>query len=191
MSPAVRRSLAVVLLLPVAAAALGGVPPSPPLTGSGGARHQSNPSWLWQTPVYTAPPPVRSKPPRRPAPHRTRRRPYEPPVAHAAAPAAAAAPRPETEPSPTPEPGPRRTGIHKIRHVVIVMQENRSFDEYFGTYPGADGIPAGTCVPDPAGGPCVAPYHDSSLVDYGGAPPAAAPPAASRGGGAERLVRPR
>jgi len=32
-------------------------------------------------------------------------------------------------------------GIHKIKHVVIVMQENRSFDSYFGTYPGADGIP--------------------------------------------------
>ena len=24
-------------------------------------------------------------------------------------------------------------GIHKIRHVVIIMQENRSFDSYFGT----------------------------------------------------------
>ena len=32
------------------------------------------------------------------------------------------------------------TGIHKIRHVVIIMQENRSFDNYFGTYPHADGI---------------------------------------------------
>jgi len=29
----------------------------------------------------------------------------------------------------------------RIKHVVIVMQENRSFDSYFGTYPGADGIP--------------------------------------------------
>ena len=41
------------------------------------------------------------------------------------------------------------TGIHKIKHVVIIMQENRSFDSYFGTYPGADGIPPGVCVPDP------------------------------------------
>ena len=32
-------------------------------------------------------------------------------------------------------------GIHKIKHVVVVMQENRSFDSYFGTFPGADGIP--------------------------------------------------
>ena len=33
------------------------------------------------------------------------------------------------------------TGIHKIQHVIIIMQENRSFDSYFGTYPGVDGIP--------------------------------------------------
>ena len=33
------------------------------------------------------------------------------------------------------------SGIHKIRHVIIVMQENRSFDSYFGTFPGADGLP--------------------------------------------------
>ena len=32
-------------------------------------------------------------------------------------------------------------GIHKIKHVVVIMQENRSFDSYFGTFPGADGIP--------------------------------------------------
>src|SRR2546425_9500212 len=31
--------------------------------------------------------------------------------------------------------------IHKIRHIVVIMQENRSFDSYFGTFPGADGIP--------------------------------------------------
>jgi hypothetical protein len=29
----------------------------------------------------------------------------------------------------------------KIQHVVVIMQENRSFDHYFGTYPGAEGIP--------------------------------------------------
>ena len=32
-------------------------------------------------------------------------------------------------------------GIHKIQHVIVIMQENRSFDSYFGTFPGADGIP--------------------------------------------------
>ena len=60
------------------------------------------------------------------------------------------------------------TGIHKIRHVVIIMQENRSFDSYFGTYPGADGIATGVCEPDPVNGGCVVPYHDSSDLDYGG-----------------------
>jgi phospholipase C len=60
------------------------------------------------------------------------------------------------------------TGIHKIRHIVVIMQENRSFDSYFGTYPGADGIPARVCVPDPVNGGCVAPFHDSSDLNYGG-----------------------
>src|SRR4051812_12522378 len=52
-------------------------------------------------------------------------------------------------------------GIAKIQHVIVIMQENRSFDHYFGTYPGADGFPVGTCVRDPAGS-CALPYHDSS-----------------------------
>ena len=33
------------------------------------------------------------------------------------------------------------SGIHKIKHIIVIEQENRSFDSYFGTYPGADGIP--------------------------------------------------
>jgi phospholipase C len=67
------------------------------------------------------------------------------------------------------------TGIHKIKHVVIIMQENRSFDNYFGTYPGADGIPglAGNpgkvpCIPDPLRHRCIRVYHDSSDLDWGG-----------------------
>ena len=60
------------------------------------------------------------------------------------------------------------TGIHKIRHVVIIMQENRSFDTYFGTYPGADGIRPGTCLPDPVHGGCVRPFHDSADRNFGG-----------------------
>ena len=59
-------------------------------------------------------------------------------------------------------------GIHKIQHVVMIMQENRSFDSYFGTYPGANGIPGGVCVPDPMKGGCVAPFHDSNLKNAGG-----------------------
>ena len=66
-------------------------------------------------------------------------------------------------------------GIHKIRHVVIIMQENRSFDSYFGTYPRADGIPGlagnpGTlpCIPDPQLQRCVQPYHDTAKLNLGG-----------------------
>ncbi len=60
------------------------------------------------------------------------------------------------------------TGIHRIRHVVVIMQENRSFDSYFGTYPGANGIPHGVCVVDPVNGGCVAPFHGSADLNYGG-----------------------
>ena len=59
-------------------------------------------------------------------------------------------------------------GIHEIRHVVVIMQENRSFDSYFGTYPGADGLPRDVCVPDPARGRCDRPFHDSSDLNAGG-----------------------
>jgi phospholipase C len=65
------------------------------------------------------------------------------------------------------------SGIHKIRHVVVIMQENRSFDSYFGTFPGADGIPMRhgrptACVFDPMRHRCVRPYHDPHLVNFGG-----------------------
>ncbi len=74
--------------------------------------------------------------------------------------------------------GPKRTapaaaGIHKIKHVIVIMQENRSFDHYFGTYPGADGIPMQNgvptvCVPDPATSACVKPFHDPKDLNAGG-----------------------
>ena len=34
-----------------------------------------------------------------------------------------------------------------LNHFIYVIQENISFDHYFGTYPGARGIPAGTKLP--------------------------------------------
>ena len=74
-------------------------------------------------------------------------------------------------------------GIHKIQHVVIIMQENRSFDSYFGTYPGADGIPRGVCVPDPARGGCIAPYHNPFDKNQGG-PHSASDSTADVNGGA-------
>ncbi|MGN6431753.1 MAG: alkaline phosphatase family protein [Gaiellaceae bacterium] len=64
-------------------------------------------------------------------------------------------------------------GIHKIKHVVIIMQENRSFDSYFGTFPGADGIPMDrgeplVCSPDPRTHVCIEPYHDPHDRNVGG-----------------------
>ena len=63
---------------------------------------------------------------------------------------------------------PEAEGIHKIQHVVMIMQENRSFDSYFGTYPGANGIPSGVCVPDPINGGCDRPFHDPADKNSGG-----------------------
>jgi len=64
-------------------------------------------------------------------------------------------------------------GIEKIKHIVVIMQENRSFDEYFGTFPGADGIPMRNgrptvCNPDPARHACIRPYHDPNDRNAGG-----------------------
>jgi phospholipase C len=61
----------------------------------------------------------------------------------------------------------------KIKHIVVIMQENRSFDTYFGTYPGALGFPRQNgqftvCVNDPKTGLCVYPYHDPADKNYGG-----------------------
>ncbi len=59
------------------------------------------------------------------------------------------------------------SGFGKIKHIVVIMQENRSFDHYFGTFLGADGLPAGVCAPDTDGG-CVAPFRDINDVNAGG-----------------------
>jgi phospholipase C len=68
---------------------------------------------------------------------------------------------------------PVRQAQSKLKHLIFIMQENRSFDSYFGTFPGADGIPTrngrlAVCVPDPKSRRCVAPFHDTSLVNAGG-----------------------
>src|SRR5258707_12460640 len=34
-------------------------------------------------------------------------------------------------------------GIQKIQHIVFLIKENRTFDHYFGTFPGADGATSG------------------------------------------------
>jgi phospholipase C len=63
-----------------------------------------------------------------------------------------------------------------IKHVVWMMQDNHSFDNYFGTYPGADGIPSGVCqrlnlnLKSTKG--CVQPFHigDTPIEDLSQGP---------------------
>jgi phospholipase C len=65
-------------------------------------------------------------------------------------------------------------GIHKIKHIIVVMQENRSFDSYFGTFPGAEGLPRSpsgrftSCVPNAITHVCQRPYHDRNDRNAGG-----------------------
>jgi phospholipase C len=64
-------------------------------------------------------------------------------------------------------------GMNKLEHLIFIVQENRSFDHYFGTFPGADGIPMrngkpAVCLPDPILGRCARPYHTTSLYQDGG-----------------------
>ncbi|HET6210754.1 MAG TPA: alkaline phosphatase family protein, partial [Jatrophihabitans sp.] len=62
---------------------------------------------------------------------------------------------------PAPAAAATSTTTTPIKHFVYMLQGDRSFDNYFGTYPGADGIPDGVCQKvivtgtDPA---CVKPY---------------------------------
>jgi phospholipase C len=58
-----------------------------------------------------------------------------------------------------------------IKHFVFLFQENHTFDNYFGTRPGVDGVPPGTCMPVKAGTvtPCEKPYPigQSGITDLG------------------------
>ena len=80
-------------------------------------------------------------------------------------------------PSSSPSSGPELTTLEQARlhlkHLVFIVQENRSFDHYFGTFPGANGFPMrngrpSVCVPDPIAHACVRPYHSSEQLQEGG-----------------------
>jgi phospholipase C len=62
----------------------------------------------------------------------------------------------------------RPGSIESIKHIVVVCQENRSFDSYFGYYEraGKFGVPAGYSLPDGKGGK-VSPhkFHTSDTAD--------------------------
>ena len=67
------------------------------------------------------------------------------------------APQAQREPA---HPRPR-TPLTPIKHFIFLMQGGRSFDNYFASYPGAEGPPAGTCQARVAGSPregCVKPF---------------------------------
>jgi phospholipase C len=59
-----------------------------------------------------------------------------------------------------------------IKHIIIIFQENHAFDNYFGTFPNATGIPGSTCMPinlaNSSKG-CVKPYPNTNAVDPGAA----------------------
>jgi phospholipase C len=54
-----------------------------------------------------------------------------------------------------------------IKHFVVLMQENHSYDNYFGTYPRGNGLPANTCQPlhlkSPQDG-CLKPFRIANRV---------------------------
>jgi phospholipase C len=62
----------------------------------------------------------------------------------------------------------------KLEHLIFIVQENRSFDHYFGTFPGAEGIPTdangvfSVCNPNAATGACDKPFHDPDDRNFGG-----------------------
>ena len=89
------------------------------------------------------------------------------------------------DPGPSPDPQtpsttqastePPAVGIEAIDHFIFIVQENRSFDHYFGTYPGAKGLPRRPdgsfrdCIPDQfQGGRCVPAYLSRSIEQNGG-----------------------
>jgi phospholipase C len=45
---------------------------------------------------------------------------------------------------PTPHRRHHHPGLRKLGHIVFLVKENRTFDNYFGTFPGADGATSGT-----------------------------------------------
>ncbi|HEX6581298.1 MAG TPA: alkaline phosphatase family protein [Actinomycetota bacterium] len=74
----------------------------------------------------------------------------------------------------TPDPGDDGNGIQSpspdpnspIQHVIFLVKENRSFDHYFGTYPGAEGATEGGTIED-----CDATaFGDGPVIDLEEAP---------------------
>ena len=87
---------------------------------------------------------------------------------------AAAAMLAVTDPTtPPPAAAQAPTGIFKLDHLIFIVQENRSFDHYFGTFPGANGLPrrggrVDVCIPNPKLGRCARAYRTTAQRALGG-----------------------
>jgi len=58
-----------------------------------------------------------------------------------------------------PRPASAATSGFPIKHVVVIVEENHTFDNYFGTYPGVNGLANAAAMPDaPDGSSSVKPY---------------------------------
>ena len=54
-----------------------------------------------------------------------------------------------------------------IQHIIVLYQENRTFDTYFGTYPGANGIPLNAALPtSPGSKERISPFHIATLSTH-------------------------
>ncbi len=57
------------------------------------------------------------------------------------------------------------TNAFPIKHTIIIMEENHSFDNYFGTYPGANGLNTRTALPKSIGSAeLYQPFHIQGTV---------------------------
>src|ERR1700729_756384 len=54
-----------------------------------------------------------------------------------------------SSPLPPSSSGPGVKGSTPITHIVVIIQENRSFDNFFATFPGANGTTVGAVEPMP------------------------------------------
>lgn len=57
-----------------------------------------------------------------------------------------------------------------IKHIIVILQGRHSFDNYFGTFPNADGLPIGTKIPsdpfNPNNSTFIEPFHIENINHY-------------------------
>lgn len=54
---------------------------------------------------------------------------------------------------------------YPVKHIIVIMQENHSFDNYFGTFPGViGGYSNNTCIYQTGYSGCIHPYHLTSRI---------------------------